>query len=98
MKMPNRMLVMALAVLFTSLPLIAGAAAFTIVTSGFADNALLPADMGFDKNDAGGHSCGGVNKAPGWTWSNAPEKTASFAILMVDPGGQAGAGVNHWVE
>jgi Raf kinase inhibitor-like YbhB/YbcL family protein len=98
MKMTYRLLVVALAVLFTSLPLSANAAAFTITTNGFADNALLPADMGFDKNDAGGHSCGGVNKAPGWTWSNAPGKTASFAILIVDPGGQAGAGVNHWVE
>jgi Raf kinase inhibitor-like YbhB/YbcL family protein len=98
MKMTYRLLIVAFVLLFTGLPVAADAAAFTITTSGFADNALLPADMAFDKNDARGHSCGGVNKAPGWTWSNEPAKTASFAILVVDPGGQAGAGVNHWVE
>ncbi len=91
------MLVLAFAALFTSLPLAANAASFVVTTTGYADNALVPAEMNFDKNDAGGKPCGGVNKAPGWTWANAPEKTVSYAILVVDPGGQAGAGVNHWV-
>jgi len=97
MKMPYRTLILAFVLLFTGLPVVAGAATFTVSTNGFADDALLPADMGFDKNDAGGHSCGGVNRAPGFSWANPPDKTASYAIIIVDPGGAGGAGVNHWV-
>ena len=97
MKILSRMLVLAFAVLFTSVPLAASAAPFVVSTNGYADNSLLPAEMAFDKNDAGGKPCGGVNKGPGWTWSGASEKTVSYALLLVDPGGAGGAGVNHWV-
>src|SRR5262249_16843670 len=30
-------------------------------------------------------------------WVNPPAGTKSFAILMIDPEGRGGAGVNHWV-
>jgi len=35
--------------------------------------------------------------SPQLAWTNAPEGTKSFAILMYDIDGQAGAGVSHWV-
>src|ERR1700748_2788252 len=41
--------------------------------------------------------CPGQNVSPELAWSNAPEGTKSFAILMYDIDGQAGAGVSHWV-
>jgi Raf kinase inhibitor-like YbhB/YbcL family protein len=92
-----RMLVLAFAVLFASLPVAANAAGFVISTNGEADNALLPAAMGFDKMGGDGKSCGGVNQAPGFSWANPPDKTQSYAILEVDPDGRGGLGVNHWV-
>lgn len=93
-----RLLIFAFAVLFTSLPVAASAAAFTLSADGMADNTLLPAAMGFDGKDASGaHSCGGVNRAPSLSWVNPPDKTQSYAILEVDPDGRAGLGVDHWV-
>jgi Raf kinase inhibitor-like YbhB/YbcL family protein len=97
MQTPNRMLVLAVALVLASLPLTANAAAFTISANGLADDALLPADMGFDKPDANNVSCGGTNKAPGFSWANPPDNTQSYAILEVDPDGARGLGVNHWV-
>ena len=92
-----RMLVLAFAVLFASLPVAANAAGFVISANGMADNAMLSKDMGFDKASSEGRPCGGVNRAPGFTWANPPDKTQSYAILEVDPDGRAGLGVNHWV-
>jgi Raf kinase inhibitor-like YbhB/YbcL family protein len=31
------------------------------------------------------------------SWSNVPDGTKSFVLLMIDPEGRGGAGVNHWV-
>ena len=97
MKKCPRMLVLAVAVLFMSLPSTVNAAQFVVVTNGYNDNAILPVEMGWDKNDAAGNSCRGKNTAPGWSWLGASDKAQSFAILIVDPGGAGGAGVNHWV-
>ncbi|HEV8022583.1 MAG TPA: YbhB/YbcL family Raf kinase inhibitor-like protein [Candidatus Lustribacter sp.] len=98
MNAPYRALILALAVLFASLPVAANAAGFVISANGIADNTLLPADMAFDKMDASNvRTCGGTNRAPGFSWANPPDKTASYAILEVDPDGRAGLGVNHWV-
>ncbi|HEY5350739.1 MAG TPA: YbhB/YbcL family Raf kinase inhibitor-like protein [Candidatus Lustribacter sp.] len=98
MQTSYRVLVLAFAVLFAGLPAAARAAGFVISANGEADNALLPAAMGFDKMSSDGvHSCGGTNKAPGFSWENPPAKTTSYAILEVDPDGRAGLGVNHWV-
>jgi Raf kinase inhibitor-like YbhB/YbcL family protein len=97
MQTPYRLLVLAFALLFASLPLTANAAGFALTAAGMADNALMSPDMGFNKSDAKGVSCGGVNKAPTLAWSSAPAGTQSYAILEVDPSGASGAGVNHWV-
>jgi Raf kinase inhibitor-like YbhB/YbcL family protein len=97
MNTTSRTLVLAFAVVFASLPLAASAAEFTLAANGMADDAMIPNEMGFNKTDAKGVSCGGVNRAPTLAWSNAPANTQSYAILEVDPGGASGAGVNHWV-
>ena len=41
--------------------------------------------------------CGGKNVSPQLAWTNAPEKTKSFAIFMFDPDGREGLSVSHWV-
>jgi Raf kinase inhibitor-like YbhB/YbcL family protein len=97
MYVPKRSLVLAFALLISSLPLTANAAGFAISPNGLADGALMPADMGYDKPDSTNRPCGGTNKAPGFTWVNPPDKTQSFAILELDPDGQRGAGAKHWV-
>jgi len=97
MKKRFGMLVVACALLLWGLPQAANAAPFTVSITGFADNAILTTDMAYDKSDAGGHPCGGVNEAPGLSWANPPERTASYAIIIVDPGGAGGSGVYHLV-
>lgn len=97
MKISYRLFVLAFALLFASLPLAASAAGFVISATGIAEDTILPADMGFSGPDGNKVSCGGTNRAPSLTWANAPAAAQSFAILEVDPQGQAGAGVNHWV-
>jgi Raf kinase inhibitor-like YbhB/YbcL family protein len=42
-------------------------------------------------------NCVGENVSPQLSWVNTPAGTKSFALLMVDPEGRGGAGVNHWV-
>jgi Raf kinase inhibitor-like YbhB/YbcL family protein len=42
-------------------------------------------------------NCVGENISPPLSWSNAPEKTQSFAIVMHDQEGRSGLGVAHWV-
>lgn len=42
-------------------------------------------------------NCLGENVSPPLAWSNAPEGTKSFALLMTDPEGRNGLGVSHWV-
>ena len=42
-------------------------------------------------------NCVGENISPPLQWSNPPEGTKSFALIMVDPEGRAPAGVNHMV-
>ena len=44
-----------------------------------------------------GRTCGGENVSPQLSWSHAPEKTKSFAIVVYDPDGGRGTGSNHWV-
>jgi hypothetical protein len=96
----NRLPAVALAALLAlaGSPLTAQAAGFAVSAIGLPDNALLPKDMGYDKMSSDGvHPCGGVNRAPGLTWTNVPAGAQSFAILEVDPDGAGGQGVNHWV-
>ena len=97
MKKANRVLILALSACFACVPAIANAAGFAIATTGYADDALLPASDAYDKNSSDGRPCGGTNHAPGFSWVNPPAATQSYAILEVDPDGAGGHGVNHWV-
>jgi Raf kinase inhibitor-like YbhB/YbcL family protein len=77
---------------------------FTLTSSSLKDGARIPFRFGSDdpKRPCKPGSteicpCPGQNVSPELAWSNAPEGTKSFAILMYDIDGQAGAGVSHWV-
>ncbi len=39
----------------------------------------------------------GENTSPPLVWSNVPAGTTSFALVMTDPEGRGGLGVDHWV-
>jgi Raf kinase inhibitor-like YbhB/YbcL family protein len=67
---------------------------FALTSTAFKDGDTVPAKY------AGAHpgrSCGGDNVSPPLSWSHAPEKTRSFAIVIYDPEGGRGIGSNHWV-
>ena len=96
-----RPLIATLAVLLAALPIaaVAQSTGFVISAVGMADNGLLTKEGGSDTLSSDGkRPCGGLNRAPGFTWANAPAKTASFAILEEDPDGRVGLGVHHWVH
>jgi hypothetical protein len=68
---------------------------FTLSSPAFSDNGLLPLKY------AGGTLCGkesrGGNISPPLAWSNPPQGTKSFAVIMIDPDGRRGLGSVHWV-
>jgi Raf kinase inhibitor-like YbhB/YbcL family protein len=83
----------ALAVVFA-----AGAEAqgpFTLTSTTFKDGQLMPRKVANSLST--NPNCVGENVSPQLSWSNPPEGTRSFAILMEDPEGRGGAGVHHWV-
>lgn len=86
-----------MAVVLAFAPVAARAAGFAISANGIADNGMLPKSAAFDKTGSNAHLCGGANQSPGYTWTNPPEKTTSYAILEVDPAGTGGMGSNHLV-
>ena len=68
---------------------------FTITSSTFKDGQFLP------KKAAGANkanpNCVGENVSPQLSWSNPPAGTVSYALIMVDPEGRLGLGVDHWI-
>lgn len=68
---------------------------FTISSPSFKDGTMLA------KKNAGNikanPNCVGDNTSPALQWSNVPAGTTSFVLLMVDPEGRGGLGVDHWV-
>ena len=68
---------------------------FTLKSPGLEDNAPLAAkDAGNNKQNP---NCVGENISPPLAWSDPPEGTKSFALLMFDPEGRNGLGVSHMV-
>jgi len=59
---------------------------FTLTSPAFASGAMIPDQ----------YTCKGEDISPALEWSNAPAKTASFALIMDDPDAPAGDWV-HWV-
>ena len=43
------------------------------------------------------NGCGGENRSPQISWSNAPKETKSFAITVYDPDAPTGSGWWHWL-
>jgi Raf kinase inhibitor-like YbhB/YbcL family protein len=41
--------------------------------------------------------CGGRNRSPELSWTNAPSGTKSFAVIMHDPDAPVAGGFYHWV-
>jgi Raf kinase inhibitor-like YbhB/YbcL family protein len=68
---------------------------FTLASSAFNDNDMLPLKY------AGGRLCAnggrGGDISPPLSWTSPPAGTKSFAVLMIDPDGRRGIGSVHWV-
>lgn len=69
--------------------------AFRLTSPAYADGTVMPRKHAGDEKS--NSNCIGENVSPPLTWTNAPEKTRSFALLMDDLSGQGGQGVSHWV-
>jgi phosphatidylethanolamine-binding protein (PEBP) family uncharacterized protein len=70
-------------------------AAFTLTSPSFKDGERLAVkNAGNNKSNP---NCVGENVSPALSWSNPPEGTKSFALLMFDPEGRPPGGVSHWV-
>jgi Raf kinase inhibitor-like YbhB/YbcL family protein len=68
---------------------------FTLSSPSFKDGERLATkNAGNNKSNP---NCVGENVSPALSWSNPPEGTKSFAILMFDPEGRPPGGVSHWV-
>jgi Raf kinase inhibitor-like YbhB/YbcL family protein len=82
--------------LFSELPgsVDAAAAPFTVTSPSFSDGGMLSRKNAADDPM---RMCGGENISPALAWSNAPARTRSFVLFMLDPDGLLGQGVSHWL-
>jgi Raf kinase inhibitor-like YbhB/YbcL family protein len=68
---------------------------FTISSSSFKDGERFAVkNAGNNKSNP---NCVGENVSPPLAWSNPPEGTKSFALMMFDPEGRPPGGVSHFV-
>jgi Raf kinase inhibitor-like YbhB/YbcL family protein len=65
------------------------AAAFTLTSAAFANDATIPARFTCD--------AGMQNPSPALAWKEAPAGTKSFALIMHDPDAPMAGGFTHWV-
>lgn len=70
---------------------------FNVTSPAFKDGDVWPAKFAGADPSRTNPPCPGQNVSPPLSWSNAPAKTKSFAIMMYDPDGGAGLGAVHWV-
>jgi Raf kinase inhibitor-like YbhB/YbcL family protein len=71
---------------------------FTLKSATFEDGKMMPRKVANSAaNTQNNPNCVGDNVSPELSWSNVPEGIKSFALLMTDPEGRAGAGVVHWL-
>jgi Raf kinase inhibitor-like YbhB/YbcL family protein len=74
------------------------AGTFTLGSNTFQDGQMMPKKVANSPANAPKNpNCVGDNVSPELHWSNAPDGTKSFVLLMTDPEGRGGAGVMHWV-
>jgi Raf kinase inhibitor-like YbhB/YbcL family protein len=70
-------------------------AVFTLSSPDFRDGGRLAVkNAGNNKSNP---NCVGENISPALNWSNPPEGTKSFVLMMFDPEGRPPEGVSHWV-
>ena len=73
----------------------AAQAVFTLSSPSFKDGERLAVkNAGNNKSNP---NCVGENISPALNWTNPPEGTKSYALLMFDPEGRPPGGVSHWV-
>jgi Raf kinase inhibitor-like YbhB/YbcL family protein len=89
------MLAGALAALCAAMAPVLGAEPFSLTSPAFKDGTMLAVKNA--GNIAGNPNCVGENVSPPLSWANLPAGTNSLALLMVDPEGRGGLGVNHWI-
>jgi Raf kinase inhibitor-like YbhB/YbcL family protein len=71
---------------------------FAMSSTTFRDGQMMPKKVANSQaNDPRNKNCLGENVSPQLSWVNPPRGTKSYAIMMVDPEGRGGGGVNHWV-
>ena len=85
-----------LAASLSAIPVARAADVLTLSSSALQDNGTLATKNACsDKQRT--PNCVGENVSPPLTWSNVPDGTKSFALLLFDPEGRAPAGVSHMV-
>jgi Raf kinase inhibitor-like YbhB/YbcL family protein len=71
---------------------------FTLKSTTFADGKIMPKRVANSAANAPNNpNCVGENVSPQLSWSNVPDGTKSFILLMTDPEGRGGSGSVHWV-
>jgi phosphatidylethanolamine-binding protein (PEBP) family uncharacterized protein len=71
---------------------------FSLTSTTFEDGKLMPKKVANSKaNQPNNPNCVGDNVSPQFSWSNPPDGTKSFVLMMFDPEGRAPSGVSHWV-
>jgi Raf kinase inhibitor-like YbhB/YbcL family protein len=79
-------------------PAAEAAGVFTLKSTTFEDGKMMPLMVANSKaNRPDSPNCVGDNVSPQFSWTNVPDGTKSFVLLMLDPEGRAPAGVVHWV-
>ncbi len=68
------------------------AAAFTLTSAAFKNNAAIPEKYSFNAM-----GCTGANTSPALEWKNRAAGTKSFALMAHDPDAPTGSGWWHWV-
>jgi Raf kinase inhibitor-like YbhB/YbcL family protein len=77
-------------------PMARAADVFTLTSSAIQDNGTLAIKNACSDKQRS-PNCVGENLSPPLAWSNVPDGTKSFALLLFDPEGRAPAGVSHMV-
>ena len=80
---------------FCAAPAAQPAGPFKLTSPAFADNGPLAKKNAGDR--AGNPNCVGQSISPPLKWTNPPDGTKSFALLLLDPEGRLGLGVVHMV-
>src|ERR1700720_3897043 len=79
-----------------AVPMARAADVLTLTSPAIQDNGTL-ATKNACSDTQRSPNCVGENISPPLAWSNPPDGTKSFALLLFDPEGRAPAGVSHMV-